>query len=194
MKLNNLISGGSNIKHSTFKIIIVITGFLILNVKTLAQEKSFEISKDNPMSQQGTVSFILHTNTLYANGYAVQESFSYKLLEIPGLATVTLDRDYSAIFISMQWDSIGIHTGFYLLFSELPGPESYHLLFTWDAEKGLSDGYFNGFPFRLENPIYYDPWEVVGSGTQFNVPPGSNDVTNVVILNKYFIFVSSIVL
>ena len=158
---------------------------LIFNVQASAQEKLYKISKENPVGQQGTISFILHTHKLYANGYATRESFSQKLVEIPGLATCTLERDYSGIFISMQWDSVGIHTGYYILLTELPGPENYHILFTWDAVRGLSDGYFNGIPFRMENPIYYEPWEVVGSGTQFNVPSGSNGVTNVIILNKY---------
>lgn len=168
-----------------FFVIIVLTGIFFLNAQALAQEKLNGMSKGSPVNQQGTVSFILHTSRMYENGYATHESFSHKLLEIPGLASCTLERDYSGIFISMQWDSVGIHTGYYILLTELPGPENYHILFTWDAEQGLSDGYFNGFPFRMENSVYYEPWEVFGSGIQFNIPSGSNGVTDVVILNRY---------
>src|SRR4030042_5144117 len=172
-------------RNSLFMIIIVMSGLLTLKMQNMAQENAFVICKDNPVSWQGSISFILHIDKPLINGYASEENFSQILVEIPGLATCVLERSYSSIYIAMEWDSIGIHNGYGLLLTELPGPEKYHILFTWNAKRGLSDGYFNGIPFRTENPRYYEPWEVYGVGTRFNVPSGHNHVTDVVILNRY---------
>ena len=164
---------------------IFLCGFMFINILVVAQEDIYQLSKEKLVSKQGTVSFILCTDKSYKNGYSKQEKFSQPLMQIPGLATCSLERDYSGVNITMQWDNVGTHTGYYILLTELPGAQKYHILFTWDSEKGLSDGYFNGIPFRMENSRYYEPWEVYGVGTQFNIPKGPNSVTDVVLLNRY---------
>jgi len=67
----------------------------------------------------------------------------------------------------------------------LPGPQKYAIQLTWDADQGLSDGYFNGTLFRKENTRYYRPWKVNGSATGFNVPEGQNRVTDVKVVSKF---------
>ena len=174
-------------KNLFIKILLVISILCIDLNKSFTQGKVDTVSIENVVSQQGTVSFILSTSKYYKNGTLFGEGYSQKLLEIPGLATCIMEVDYSGIFVSMQWKTEGSHIGFYLLFTELPGPQEYHILFTWNAEKGLSDGYFDGIPFRKENPGYYTPWHVNGQGTYYVIPLGINSVSDVVIINKYLL-------
>jgi hypothetical protein len=137
-----------------------------------------------PISSQGTVSFILHIDKAYNNG-KWEHVFTQNLVEIPGLGNCIFERNYVSVSISFRWEKQETHKGFYLLFTELPGPAQYAITFTWDAEKGLSDMYMNGKPARLENPGYYAPWEVKGKSAGTRVPPGPNPVTHVNILPRY---------
>jgi len=171
-------------KYSFLKMIIIIPSCWLLTMRDFSQERADVQSLDNPVKDSGAVSFILNTDKTYRNG-SPEENFSQTLLKLPGLATCLLQKDTSGIFIAMEWDSAGTHTGYYILFPELPGPAQYHIQFTWDAGKGLSDGYFNGIPIRLENPRYYQPWEVKGTATQVQVPGGPNRVTDVHVFNRY---------
>ncbi len=141
-------------------------------------------AQDNPISQQGAVSFILHTDKTYSNGKE-KNAFRQILLELPGLARCMLARNYTAVNILFIWEKNDIHRGFSLYFTELPGPGKYSIQFTWDADKGLADMYMNGIPSRLENPRYYTPWKVKGEAVSFNIPPGPNRVTDVKILSSY---------
>jgi len=171
-------------KNHMFIFIMLIGCHLIFNTYCFAQEGPPIIGPDNPIDIKGTISFVLHTDKTYRNGGS-DESFSQKLLELPGLASIVLQRDYSGIFIALQWENGGAHTGYYLLLSELPGQEKYHIRFTWDAKKGLSDGYFNGIPFRLENSRYYTPWEVKNPATQVKIPQGPNRISDLHVASRY---------
>lgn len=164
--------------------IIGLAGCLLFTMGNFFQERADGQSLDNPVKDSGAVSFILNTDKTYRNGSG-EENFSQILLKLPGLAGCQLQRDYSGVLITMQWDGGGTHTGYYILLTELPGPAKYHFQFTWDAGKGLSDGYFNGIPIRLENPRYYQPWEVKGTATRVHVPEGPNRITDVHVSNRY---------
>jgi hypothetical protein len=171
-------------KYSFLEMIIIIPSCLLFTMRDFSRERDNGQSLDNPVKDSGAVSFILNTDKTYRNG-SPEENFSQILLKLPGLATCLLQRDTSGIFITMQWDSGGTHTGYYILLTELPGPAKYHIQFTWDAEKGLSDGYFNGIPIRLENPLYCQRWEVKGTATRVYVPGGPNRVADVHVSNRY---------
>jgi hypothetical protein len=171
-------------KYSLLEMIIIIPSCLLFTMRDFSRERDNGQSLDNPVKDSGAVSFILNTDKTYRNG-SPEENFSQILLKLPGLATCLLQRDTSGIFITMQWDSGGTHTGYYILLTELPGPAKYHIQFTWDAEKGLSDGYFNGIPIRLENPLYCQRWEVKGTATRVYVPGGPNRVADVHVSNRY---------
>lgn len=141
-------------------------------------------AQDNPVSRQGTVSFILHTDKTYSNG-KWEHVFTQTLVELPGLAKCILERSYANVSITLQWEKNEIHKGFYLVFKELPGPGKYFIQFTWDAGKGLADMYMNGIPARMENPRYYSPWEIKGAAVSTRIPPGPNRVTDVYVLSGY---------
>jgi len=151
-----------------------VNGFSLENTKILPLE--------NPVHQRGTISFILKTDKTYSNGLWEYE-FRQTLVELPGLARCVLLRQYDAVIIAFEWENV--NTGFYLFLKELPGPETYHLLFTWDAERGFANGYFNGMLFRKENSKYYSPWEPVGKATQVEIPLGPNRVTDIHVLSQY---------
>ncbi|UCH93305.1 MAG: DUF1961 family protein [Candidatus Aminicenantes bacterium] len=139
---------------------------------------------DNPVSREGTVSFILHTDKTYSNG-KWEHVFTQPLVELPGLAKCILERSYANVSITFQWEKDEIHRGFYLVFKELPGPGKYFIQFTWDAGKGLADMYMNGISARKENSRYYTPWEVKGAAVSTRIPPGANRVTEVNVLSEY---------
>ncbi len=142
------------------------------------------LADDKPISQQGSVSFILHTDQTYSNG-KWQHEFKQTLVELPGLATCNLERSYGAVTISFDWENDETHKFFLLQLTDLPGPAKYALHFTWDAAQGLAEGYLNGLPFRLENSRFYYPWQVVGLATGFKIPPGPNRVTDMQIEPRY---------
>jgi hypothetical protein len=139
---------------------------------------------DNPIRQHGTVSFILHTDKTYSNGMW-EHKFEQTLVELQGLGKCVLKRSYYSVLIHFQWVNDEVHKGFFLLLKDLPGPRKYAFHFTWDADKGLADGYMNGTSFRLENNRYYTPWIVKGMSTRTRIPPGPNRVTDVKVLSRY---------
>lgn len=136
------------------------------------------------VSKQGYVGFILNTDKTYKNGGS-DEDFTQTLLELPGLGKCLLSRSYTYVVLSFEWEKEQTHQGYYLTLSELPGPQKYFLQFTWDAEKGLSDGYINGNLFRKENPKYYSPWEINGLSESFEIHEGPNKVSDVEVIAKY---------
>lgn len=141
-------------------------------------------AQDKPVSRHGTVSFILHTDKTYSNG-KWEHVFTQNLVELPGLGNCYFERSYATVCIGFRWEKDEIHRGFFLLFTELPGPGKYAIQFTWDAEKGQSDMYMNGILARLENPRYYTPWEVKGTAVGNRIPPGPLRVTDVNVLSRY---------
>ena len=171
-------------KNLIFMIAAAVLFFLFCSFNSFAQDNLYTISKENSVSQQASISFILHTDKTYNNGRPEQE-FTQTLIELSGLGSCILQKSISDILIYFQWENEEIHNGFYIKLTDLPGPQKYVFQFTWDAEKGLLDGYMNGISFRMENTDYYKPWEVKGSATEFNVPSGPNRVTDVKVLSRY---------
>ncbi len=149
-----------------------------------AEEDTKTVTFADSLSQQGYISFTLQTDTTYRNG-GNEDPFSQVLFDLPGLGTCAFERSHYSIFLYFVWANQTKHNGFYILFDELPGPEEYHIQFTWDARRGLADGYVNGVSFRTEREKYYQPWEVKGSATQIDIPPGPNKISNVDILAEY---------
>lgn len=147
-------------------------------------QKDAVMDEKNPVNQQGTVSFVLHTDRHYQNGQNEQD-FQQVLLELPGLGKSILQKSSYGIFLIFAWEKQSDHSGFYMLLSELPGPEQYVLQFTWDADKGFAEGYINGIPYRTEKFNDYAPWKVNGSATGFTVPAGPNKITDIKISSKY---------
>jgi hypothetical protein len=53
----------------------------------------------------------------------------------------------------------------------LPGPSTYHAAFSWDSEKGLFDGYLNGFPIRIPGGVSA-PWNIIEQDCEFITAEG----------------------
>jgi len=145
------------------------------------EETAHAVNLKNPVSQKGTVSFILETDTTYSNGLP-GSSFGQTLFELPGLGKCILEKSLYAVFVYFQWEQAETHNGFFIMFRELPGPQNYSFQFSWDAEKGLSESYMNGIPVRTENARYYKPWKVKGSTMQAAAEKGANRVTDLKVL------------
>ncbi|MCP4553494.1 MAG: hypothetical protein GY834_15955, partial [Bacteroidetes bacterium] len=62
------------------------------------------MTQDNPLSRQGTVSFLLHTDKTYSNGVG-QEEFEQILFKLPGLADCRLNRTDNSVDIFFLWES-----------------------------------------------------------------------------------------
>jgi hypothetical protein len=136
------------------------------------------------LAEQGTISFVLHTDQDMSNGNN-DEVFVQTLVELPGLGKCLLEHDYYAISIYFQWEIDQQHVGFYIALPELPGPADYSVQFTWDSQRGLSDGYFNGVSFRTERQEFYYPWEVLGQAIEYQLPRGPHRVTDVQVWPRY---------
>ncbi len=171
-------------KKDAFFITLIVYCCFFFNLISCTQDTASTTSLEKPINKQGYISFTLHTDKTYSNG-TVEDEFTQKLLELPGLATCGLVRKYEYVGIGLRWEREEIPVGFLLQMKDLPGPQKYHFQFTWDAEKGLFDGYMNGISFRTENMQYYYPWEVKGSAAEFKIPEGPNRVTDVQILSSY---------
>jgi hypothetical protein len=149
-----------------------------------SQTRSHEIGKNCPVGQKGTISFVLKTDKTYSNGSSV-DNFSQTLIDLPGLGQCLFEQNYIAVSLALQWEKDETHIGFYIYMTEFPGPGEYSIIYTWDADQGLADGYFNGIPFRLEDVRFYEPWQMNGQSIRFDVPDGPIRVENVQIFAKY---------
>jgi hypothetical protein len=141
-------------------------------------------SKEKPMSQQGTISMVLELDKAYTNG-KWEYVFTQNLVEIPGIGNCIFERDYTSVSIQFQWEQKEAHKGFFMLFTEIPGPREYSIIFTWDADKGKSNMYINGISARLENPKYYVPWKMKGKSLNIRIPKGPIQVKNVKLQSRY---------
>ena len=68
--------------------------------------------------------------------------------------------------------------------AELPGPERYHLLYTWDSGLGRSAAYLNGTPLRLPGAAF-EPWWVAGAADRAQVPRGPLRVVDLETVPRY---------
>lgn len=162
----------------TLSLLLLFTG------SVLAQETEKIHPLEKTVSSRGTISFVMRTDRTYQNG-TWEHQFRQPLVELPGFSLIGLDRQYDAISIGMNFLNAESHSGFFLTCETLPGPESYHLLFTWDADEGLADAYINGTLFRTEDPKYYAPWEMKGRAEHVRIPPGPVHVSQLSIRDTY---------
>jgi hypothetical protein len=157
---------------------------LSLCATPLLSQENRTIPLETPVESKGTVSFVLHTDRPYSSG-GPEADFEQILFRLPNLASCSIQRTYSAILLSLDWESAPDHRGYHLFLPELPGPEEYHVQFTWDAQEGLSQGYFNGLPFRYEDPGYYHgPWDLPEAATELITPVGPNRISDVSVLAR----------
>jgi len=145
---------------------------------TFAQENTINISST------GTISFELETDRTYNNG-SLAKDFSQILINLSGLGKCQLNESHFAVTLSLQWENEQNNSGYLINIATLPGPQKYSIIFTWDADKGLADGYFNGISFRMEDQQFYKPWKMIGKATNHEISDGENKINNLKILSKY---------
>ncbi len=133
---------------------------------------------ETPISQTGTISFLLHTDKTYSNGIG-QQDFEQQFVTLNGLASVFLQRTDLSVNIFFAWNKGDrVARGFHIEFTDLPGPETYCIQFSWDADKGISNGFMNGIPLRFEG-VCFAPWKVDGEATDYRISQGAIKVTDV---------------
>jgi len=118
---------------------------------------------NRPIGEQACISFWFRTDTWYQSGIG-RETVRRELLEITGIGKCYFVQDAADCLLGWDWEQSRVKgvdwMGTYI--PELPGPEWYHLVYTWDAKRGLFDAYINGIPQRMAG-INVKPWEMRSS-------------------------------
>lgn len=137
-----------------------------------------------PISQTGTITFELHTDKTYFNGQG-QENYSQNLVKLPGVMDISFRRVDEVVNLSWTWKR-NSKTFYDIIvdFSELPGPETYFLQYTWDSALGRSEAYINGQPLRVPGAVFA-PWWVEHTADNIIVGSGSLKVENLVVSSEY---------
>ena len=112
---------------------------------------------NEPIGQQGTIAFEVRTTQAYRTGPG-SAAVEIDLLEIPGLARCRLSQSTTVCEMEWLWEAgVGVES-LTVEIPSLPGPDTYFVLFTWDATAGLFTGYVNGVPLRLPG-TELPPWK-----------------------------------
>jgi hypothetical protein len=141
---------------------------------------------EEPLGAQGAVSLLIQPPETYRNGPDA-ESLSVNLLEIAGVAMLKFSQSLSNCALVWQWDKdtvkdvLSIKT----LLPELPGAEWYHLLYTWDAERGLFCGYLNGVALRSPETVV-DAWSMTPRD-QVAIAPGPWEIKGLTFGPSYLL-------
>lgn len=142
----------------------------------------------NPITHQGSIAFVLKTDQRYQNGLG-QENYKQKLVSLPGVFEILFSRRNEVVNLQWVWDE-GRHHGKGKLydivvdFTDLPGPEEYYFQFTWDADRGFSEAYFNGLPLRLPG-LHFDAWWVETKPLVLEVHQDRLSVSDLTVSSTY---------
>lgn len=118
------------------------------------------VDLETAVGTKGTISFWVRPQVYFRNGEGA-EKIRYEILEMPGIGKCYFQQSSEACLLGWDWDWDVVKgvdwLGTYI--PELPGPEWYQLVYTWDAEKGLFDAYINGSPQRVPGTVV-KPWAI----------------------------------
>jgi len=151
-----------------------------------ADERQDRVLRLNePVSQSGTIRFVLRTDQAYFNGQG-QANYEQTLVTLPGINAVSFRRTDQVVNLRFLWEEASGPVVHDILvdFFDLPGPEAYFLQFTWDSARGLSEGYFNGQPLRIPG-AKFEPWWVAHTAETANIGSGRLMVEHVEITPHY---------
>ena len=123
-----------------------------------SQAESVKTSIEPPQAvgEQAAIAFQMRPDKWYGNGEG-QPKIAVKLLSIPGLAECSFQQASDMCRLIWAWDASIKTEGLDVPIPELPGPESYSVIYTWDAKAGRFNGYVNGIPLRLPD-TEASPW------------------------------------
>lgn len=142
----------------------VITVVVAAASATTARAEPVLLRLPKPIQPAGTVSFQLRVDQLFQDG-ADAEQKSLTVLNVPNLADLRLQQTQTSVSLFWQWHNAKGAPFFRPQIRELAGPETYHVLLTWDAERGLFDYYINGYPMRLPG-VKTEPWQFGDTATE----------------------------
>lgn len=162
---------------------LIICGLLFLP-DLHAQNNDNVIRLIEPISSKGTISFTFKTDDELLNGFN-EEVIAHNLLELPGLGLCRLGRTHNYAVIQLYWQNKEEFMAAYIQTPGLPENTQFHIIFTWDAEEGIFDGYFNGINFRTENSDYYLPWQMIGSSDTLIIPESNLNLSDVKVTPKF---------
>jgi hypothetical protein len=139
------------------------------------------------LGEAGTISFRVQTDQVYRNGEG-QENFRQTLIRLPGVFEIAFSRTDPSVNISWIWDSRkGFEGKFHDIIvdmTDLPGPETYFLQYTWDSALGLSEAYLNGIALRIPG-VKFPPWLIGKEVTNIEISGGRLTVSDVTVESRY---------
>jgi hypothetical protein len=140
-----------------------------------------------PIGESGTITFMLQSDRACRNG-AGQENFRQTLVRLPGVFEIAFSRTDPSVNISWIWDSRkGFEGKFHDIIvdmTDLPGPETYFLQYTWDSALGLSEAYLNGTALRVPG-AKYSPWWTGKEVSTLETGGGRLTVSDVTVESRY---------
>jgi hypothetical protein len=139
-----------------------------------------------PVSQTGTISFLLQTDQIYCNGQG-QKNYQQTLIRLPGIFEISFSRTDPSVNIRWVWDDRGGSGTFHDIIADmtdLPGPETYFLQYTWDSGRGISEAYLNGTPLRVPG-AEFSPWWVGKEVANIEIGGGRLTVSDVTVDSRY---------
>ncbi|MGE9289392.1 MAG: DUF1961 family protein [Puniceicoccales bacterium] len=96
---------------------------------------------------EGWIELDFYLPVPYLNG-ELQSPSLVVLFEMPGFGRFLLGLPDDRVAVLLIWQRFDLEEGdqapLIVNIPELPGPERYHILFTWQAERGISSLYLNG--------------------------------------------------
>lgn len=160
---------------------VVLFVWIALPCLTSAEQRTVRIER--PIQPRGTIALKLRTKQAFENGSAAQPA-RIPFLSIAEMGEGFVRQDASSVRLGWQWK--GVKGAPYVVpqLPELPGPETYYVQFTWDADAGLFDFYVNGFSMRKPG-VKSDPWTFAGVAKEVVAAGGPVDVGDLTCLPKY---------
>jgi hypothetical protein len=139
---------------------------------------------DEPIDERATISFWLRPREWYGDGEG-RPDLHVQPVEVPQMGALTFQQAPDFCLLLWDWDRSAVEgvwgVGNYV--PELPGPEWYHLLVTWDAPQGRLDLYVNGTPQRTPE-LKLDPWTMTPRG-EITLRLGAFQIADVRIGDEY---------
>ncbi|MFP4176324.1 MAG: DUF1961 family protein [Candidatus Brocadiia bacterium] len=129
-------------------------------VEAFSTNQPTEVELDTPLGAQGTVMAWVHVDQPIVNGPEVSGE-GERLLELPELGdwNIWWYRGYGGVsWVAEDGPNLVAEV------PGLPGPQWFHVCYTWDADRGLAQGYINGTPTKL-SPETSGPWQTKSAET-----------------------------
>lgn len=136
------------------------------------------IELDRKLSMRGAITFWMRQVKSYSSGIGRPKE-TFDVLVMPGVGRCWFQQQSADCLLAWDWDKDVVEGGGWIgaYIPELPGGEWYQLVYTWDAAKGLLDGYFNGTPQR-EPGVKTEPWSLPGA-LELKLYPGAFEIADV---------------